>query len=112
MYVEGFRTALPSVVNKHARDRHLLKEKDANLAGEDIREGLAAIIPVKLREYQFEGQSKAKLGNVSMRSFVQKTTYERNGRVARQEPDIGCQEGPRRCAGSGGGEERQKRDPP
>ncbi|MFM8528169.1 MAG: type IIA DNA topoisomerase subunit B [Ilumatobacteraceae bacterium] len=77
MHVEGFKTALTSVVNKTGRSRGLLKEKDDNLLGEDIREGITAIISVKLGEPQFEGQTKAKLGNVSMRSFVQKATNER-----------------------------------
>ena len=77
MHVEGFRTALTTVVNKYARAKGLLKEKDENLLGEDIREGLTAIVSVKLREPQFEGQTKAKLGNVPMRSFVQKATNER-----------------------------------
>jgi DNA gyrase subunit B len=74
MHVEGFKTALTSVVNKYARDKGLLKEKEENLLGEDIREGMTAIVSVKLREPQFEGQTKAKLGNVPMRSFVQKAT--------------------------------------
>jgi DNA gyrase subunit B len=74
MHVEGFRTALTTVINKYARDRNLLKEKEDNLLGEDIREGLTAIVSVKLRDPQFEGQTKAKLGNVPMRSFVQKAT--------------------------------------
>ena len=74
MHVEGFKTALTSVLNKYARDKNLLKEKEDNLLGEDIREGITAIISVKLREPQFEGQTKAKLGNVPMRSFVQKST--------------------------------------
>jgi DNA gyrase subunit B len=77
MHVEGFRTALTTVVNKYARAKGLLKEKDENLLGEDIREGITAIVAVKLREPQFEGQTKAKLGNVPMRSFVQKITNER-----------------------------------
>jgi DNA gyrase subunit B len=77
MHVEGFRSALTSVLNKYARAKNLLKEKDANLTGDDVREGLTAIISVKLREPQFEGQTKAKLGNVPMRSFVQKATNER-----------------------------------
>ncbi len=77
MHVEGFRTALTTVANKWAREKNLLKEKDVNLTGEDIREGITAIISVKLREPQFEGQTKAKLGNVPMRSFVQKATNER-----------------------------------
>jgi len=74
MHVEGFKTALTSVLNKYARDKGILKEKEENLLGEDIREGMTAIIAVKLREPQFEGQTKAKLGNVPMRSFVQKAT--------------------------------------
>ena len=74
MHVEGFKTALTSVLNKYARSSGGLKEKDENLLGEDIREGLTAVVSVKLREPQFEGQTKAKLGNVSMRSFVQKET--------------------------------------
>ncbi|MFM8794733.1 MAG: type IIA DNA topoisomerase subunit B [Acidimicrobiales bacterium] len=74
MHVEGFKTALTSLVNKYARDKGLLKEKEDNLLGEDIREGITAIISVKLREPQFEGQTKAKLGNVPARSFVQKST--------------------------------------
>ena len=86
MHVEGFRTALTSVMNKYAREKNLLKEKDVNLTGEDIREGLTAIISVKLREPQFEGQTKAKLGNVPMRSFVQKVTYERMGEWLAENP--------------------------
>jgi len=77
MHIEGFRAALTSVMNKYARSKNLLKEKDENLLGEDIREGITGIIAVKLREPQFEGQTKAKLGNVAMRSFVQKATNER-----------------------------------
>ena len=79
MHVEGFRAALTRVVNDYARNgkQPLLKEKDENLLGEDIREGLTAIISVRLREPQFEGQTKAKLGNVSIRSLVQRVTYAR-----------------------------------
>ncbi len=69
---EGFRSALTSIVNKYARDQNFLKEKEVNLLGEDIREGLTAIIHVKLSEPQFEGQTKQKLGNTEARSFVQK----------------------------------------
>jgi DNA gyrase subunit B len=79
MHVEGFKSALTRVVNDYARSgkQPLLKEKDDNLLGEDIREGLTAIIAVRLREPQFEGQTKAKLGNVSIRSLVQKSTNAR-----------------------------------
>ncbi|MFC9673612.1 DNA topoisomerase (ATP-hydrolyzing) subunit B [Streptomyces sp. NPDC056949] len=73
---EGFRTALTTVVNRYARERKLLREKDANLSGEDIREGLTAIISVKLGEPQFEGQTKTKLGNTEARTFVQKVAHE------------------------------------
>ena len=74
---EGFRTALTSVINKYARDQKLLKEKDDNLAGEDVREGLTAIISIKLAEPQFEGQTKTKLGNTEAKSFVQKAANDR-----------------------------------
>ncbi|HEV3172054.1 MAG TPA: DNA topoisomerase (ATP-hydrolyzing) subunit B [Actinocrinis sp.] len=73
---EGFRSALTNIVNRYAKDQKLLKDKDDNLAGEDIREGLTAIISIKLAEPQFEGQTKAKLGNTDVRTFVQKITYE------------------------------------
>ncbi|MFI9507535.1 DNA topoisomerase (ATP-hydrolyzing) subunit B [Nocardia sp. NPDC052566] len=73
---EGFRAALTTVVNKYAKDKKLLKEKDGNLTGDDIREGLAAIVSVKVGEPQFEGQTKTKLGNTEVKSFVQKTCNE------------------------------------
>nr|WP_090346687.1 DNA topoisomerase (ATP-hydrolyzing) subunit B [Mycolicibacterium malmesburyense]CRL79291.1 DNA gyrase subunit B [Mycolicibacterium malmesburyense] len=73
---EGFRTALTSVVNKYAKDKKLLKDKDPNLTGDDIREGLAAVISVKVSEPQFEGQTKTKLGNTEVKSFVQKICNE------------------------------------
>ncbi len=73
---EGFRTALTTVVNRYAREKKLLREKDANLTGEDIREGLTAIISVKLGEPQFEGQTKTKLGNSEARTLVQKVVHE------------------------------------
>jgi DNA gyrase subunit B len=69
---EGFRAALTSIVNRYARDQKLLREKDENLTGEDVREGLTAIVSVKLSEPQFEGQTKTKLGNTEAKSFVQK----------------------------------------
>ncbi|MCE9515626.1 MAG: DNA topoisomerase (ATP-hydrolyzing) subunit B [Mycobacterium sp.] len=73
---EGFRAALTSVVNKYAKDKKILKEKDTNLTGDDIREGLAAVISVKVGEPQFEGQTKTKLGNTEVKSFVQKICNE------------------------------------
>jgi DNA gyrase subunit B len=74
---EGFRTALTKAINDFARGKNLLKEKDPNLTGEDIREGLTAIVSVKLREPQFEGQTKTKLGNTEIRSYVQKTLNQK-----------------------------------
>ena len=72
---EGFRTALTTLVNKYAREKGLLKDKEDNLSGEDVREGLTAVISIKLSEPQFEGQTKTKLGNTEARSFVQQTVY-------------------------------------
>jgi DNA gyrase subunit B len=71
---EGFRAALTSTINRYARANSLLKEKDPNLSGDDVREGLTAIVSVKLRKPQFEGQTKTKLGNTEIKSFVQTTT--------------------------------------
>jgi len=69
---EGFRAALTSIVNRYAREQNLLRERDDNLTGDDVREGLTAIIHVKLAEPQFEGQTKTKLGNTEAKSFVQR----------------------------------------
>jgi DNA gyrase subunit B len=69
---EGFRAALTTIVNRYAREQKLLREKDDNLTGEDVREGLTAIVSIKLSEPQFEGQTKTKLGNTEAKSFVQK----------------------------------------
>ncbi|MFP5327560.1 MAG: type IIA DNA topoisomerase subunit B, partial [Acidimicrobiia bacterium] len=77
MHEEGFKKAITNVVNRYAESRNLVKAKDDRLSGEDIREGLVAIISVKLQEPQFEGQTKAKLGNVSIRSMVEKATNEK-----------------------------------
>jgi DNA gyrase subunit B len=71
---EGFRAALTTLVNKYAREKGILKEKDDNLTGDDVREGLTAVISVKLAEPQFEGQTKTKLGNTEAKSFVQRIT--------------------------------------
>ncbi|MDA0290151.1 MAG: DNA topoisomerase (ATP-hydrolyzing) subunit B [Actinobacteria bacterium] len=76
---EGFRAALTTLVNKFARSTGLLKEKDENLTGDDVREGLTAVVSVKLGEPQFEGQTKTKLGNTEAKSFVQKVTGEHLG---------------------------------
>ncbi|MFN8017359.1 MAG: DNA gyrase subunit B [Acidimicrobiales bacterium] len=74
---EGFRAALTTVVNKYAKAKQLLKEKDPNLGGDDVREGLTGIISVRMREPQFEGQTKDKLGNPEIKSLVQKATNEK-----------------------------------
>ncbi len=69
---EGFRAALTSIMNRYAREQNMLRERDDNLTGDDVREGLTAIVHVKLAEPQFEGQTKTKLGNTEAKSFVQK----------------------------------------
>ena len=76
---EGFRAALTTLVNKYARANNLLKEKDENLSGDDVREGLTAVVSVKLSEPQFEGQTKTKLGNTEAKAFVQKVVGDRLG---------------------------------
>ena len=73
---EGFRAALTTIVNRYARDQKLLREKEENLTGDDVREGLTAIVSVKLAEPQFEGQTKTKLGNTEAKSFVQKAAND------------------------------------
>ena len=89
MHEQGFRTAVTRTVNAYARDKGLLKEKDDNLTGEDIREGLSAIISARIGEPQFEGQTKSKLGNVSMRSLVEKVTNERMAEWLEEHPSEG-----------------------
>jgi len=77
MHEEGLKKALTNVINRYARTKGMLREKEDNLLGEDVREGLIAIVSVRLREPQFEGQTKTKLGNTSMRSLVETTVNER-----------------------------------
>ncbi len=108
---EGFRTALTRSINDFARKRNLLKEKDPNLTGEDVREGLTAIISIKVRSPQFEGQTKTKLGNTEIRSVVQKALnqaipewLERNPGDARRIADKSSQAARARMAA------RQARD--
>ncbi|MFK5583208.1 DNA topoisomerase (ATP-hydrolyzing) subunit B [Serinicoccus sp. LYQ131] len=86
---EGFRSALTRLVNDFAREQKLLREKDVNLTGDDIREGLTAVISVKLGEPQFEGQTKTKLGNSEVRGFVQTAMYEEFGHWLRAHPREG-----------------------
>jgi DNA gyrase subunit B len=86
---EGFRAALTTLMNKFAREWNILKEKDPNLSGEDIREGLTAIVSVKLAEPQFEGQTKGKLGNTEMKTFVQKVVNDQLGEWLEKNPAEG-----------------------
>ena len=76
---EGFRSALTSLINRYAKDKGILKDKDENLTGDDIREGLTAVISIKLGEPQFEGQTKTKLGNTEARTYVQQIVYSHLG---------------------------------
>jgi DNA gyrase subunit B len=76
---EGFRAALTTLVNKYAREKGIIKDKDENLTGDDVREGLTAVISVKLEEPQFEGQTKTKLGNTIAKSFVQRIAGDQLG---------------------------------
>ena len=77
MHEEGFRTALTSLVNRYGREKGIIREKDDNLTGDDVREGLTAVISIKLTEPQFEGQTKTKLGNTEARTFVQQQVYSK-----------------------------------
>ncbi|MGH2829482.1 MAG: DNA topoisomerase (ATP-hydrolyzing) subunit B [Actinomycetota bacterium] len=86
MHEEGFKKSLTNIVNKYARNKGLLKEKDENLQGEDIREGLVGIVSVKLREPQFEGQTKTRLGNTEIRSFVERVVNDKLGDWMEEHP--------------------------
>ena len=88
MHVVGFRTALNRTINDYARKNGLLKEKDENLTGDDIKEGLAAVILVKLPDPQFEGQTKNKLGNPEVRGYVDKVMSEYFSYYLEEHPDI------------------------
>jgi DNA gyrase subunit B len=86
---EGFRTALTSVVNKFAEEQGLIRKKEDRLTGDDVREGLTAIVSIKLGEPQFEGQTKTKLGNTAAKSFTQKVVNERLTQWFEQNPQEG-----------------------
>ena len=88
-HLTGFKAALTSTLNRYARDQGVLKEKDENLSGDDLLEGLAAILSVKLREPQFEGQTKTKLGNPFMAGVVQKATNEKLAEFLEENPNEG-----------------------
>jgi DNA gyrase subunit B len=89
MHEEGFKKALTGVLNRYARSKGFLKEKQDALIGEDVREGLTAIVSVKLQNPQFEGQTKTKLGNTEIRAFVEKTVNERFGTWLEEHPGDG-----------------------
>lgn len=88
VHLSGFKTALTKIVNDYAKRNNIIKEKDSNLLGEDIREGLTAIVSVKLPEPQFEGQTKTKLGNTFMRGLVDSITYEEVGAFLEENPSV------------------------
>jgi len=88
-HLSGFRSALTTVLNRYAKARGLLKEKDDNLTGEDVREGLTAVISAKLTDPQFEGQTKTKLGNPGMEGFVRSIVYDRLGEFLEENPAEG-----------------------
>ena len=85
-HLSGFRAALTRTLNAYARNKGLLKEKDGNLAGEDVREGLTAVISVKLHDPQFEGQTKTKLGNPPVRGLVEETVNRKLGEFLEENP--------------------------
>ena len=89
-HLSGFRSALTRTLNRYAREKGELKEKDENLSGEDVREGLTAVISVKLTDPQFEGQTKTKLGNPGMEGFVASVVNTKLARVPRGEPAGGA----------------------
>ena len=85
-HLSGFRSALTSALNKYAREKGELKEKDENLTGEDVREGLTAVISAKLTDPQFEGQTKTKLGNPGMQGFVHSIVNARLAEFLEENP--------------------------
>ena len=89
MHEEGFKRAITKVINDYARKYKMLKEDEKNLSGEDVREGLTAIVSVKLKEAQFEGQTKTKLGNAHVRQFVDKLVAEKLSEFFEENPSVG-----------------------
>src|SRR5262245_43814290 len=87
MHAEGFKRALTQAINRYAKARNLVKAKDTAFQGDDVREGLTAIVSVRLADPQFEGQTKAKLGNTEMRSLVERATNEHFGRWLEEHPN-------------------------
>ena len=99
---EGFRAAMTKLINDFARKQNLLKEKDDNLTGDDIREGLTAVVSVKLGEPQFEGQTKTKLGNSEVKGFVQRAMTDEFGHWLEAHPTEGKRHRPQVGPGRGG----------
>ncbi|MBQ3483426.1 MAG: DNA topoisomerase (ATP-hydrolyzing) subunit B [Clostridia bacterium] len=89
MHEEGFKKAITRVINEYARKYKMLKDNEENLKGEDVREGMTAIVSVKLKEAQFEGQTKTKLGNAHVRQFVDKLVTEKLGEYFEEHPTEG-----------------------
>ena len=114
-HLSGFKAALTRTLNDYARSKGLLKEKEDNLDGEDVREGLAAVISVKLTDPQFEGQTKTKLGNPWVRGLVEQAVNAEARRVLRGEPDRrapGDQQGDLGCARAPGCPQGARDDAP
>ncbi len=89
MHEEGFKRAITKVINDYARKYKMLKEDEKNLSGDDVREGMTAIVSVKLKEAQFEGQTKTKLGNAHVRQFVDKLVAEKLSEFFEENPSVG-----------------------
>ena len=89
MHEVGFKNAITKVINEYARKHNQLKADDKNLSGDDVREGLTAVVSVKLKEAQFEGQTKTKLGNAHIRGFVDKLVYEKFSEYLEENPAVG-----------------------
>ena len=89
MHEIGFKNAITKVINEYARKHNQLKADDKNLSGDDVREGLTAVVSVKLKEAQFEGQTKTKLGNAHIRAFVDKLVYEKFSEYLEENPAVG-----------------------
>ena len=114
-HLSGFRSALTSALNKYARDKGELKEKDDNLTGEDVREGLTAVISAKLTDPQFEGQTKTKLGNPGMQGFVQSIVNARLAEFLEENPQDARARDPQGGPGRAGARSRAqgaRPDPP
>ena len=109
-HLTGFRNALTKTFNAYARDNKILKDSDAQLSGDDIREGLTAIISIKIEEPQFEGQTKQKLGNSEARGAVDSIVSEQLTYFLEQNPAIAKQSVKNRCLRSGQEKQQEKQE--